>query len=263
MEFEEQKRGLMFAMTNTLRTSRLVDMINVQEAAAAFGMLLNQQKAGAPIDVTPFYEWLVEQKKVPADAVAELLLFFKSRESRYQTTIKLPAALESASEAEKARIVSQFVQRGATSGTYAAFNAGELKDLREAAKRPPSVSGPAPVAPPPARAAKRGAGRPRALLGGLAVVAALGAGATIWVNQTAPPKAAALVVTDAGALPCAELTANDGYALCRLRSADAARLSAADLKKAAEITKAAVQRQGATRGLHVFTLEENRHVGTW
>lgn len=261
MDFSEQKRGLVFAMSNVLRTSRLIDMINTQEAAANFAMLLDRQKPGQPIDLTPWYEYLTVHKQCPTEAVDEAVLFFKSREGRFNVTFVLPKALAALDETTKNRIVSEFITRGATSGTFVGLGGDSS---RRAADEPKSTK-PATLMSPPTRsgAAKKPLPTMKILLGALAAVIVGGVGVTVWVGQGAPPEAATLTITDAGALPCAEVRANAGWAVCRMRVADFERHPRVELNKMAAVTKAAAGKMGYERGLHVVTIEDGKLRATF
>lgn len=264
MDFEEQKRGLLFALTNTLRTSRLVDMVNGQEAAAAFAMSLSRAQPGAPIDLEPFYKWLVDEKKLPKDVVAETLVFLKSREGRYQVNLVLPKEALATDEASRQRIVQEFVQRGAsTSGIYQGLQPGqapkEVSGKKTAAPGPSGMSGSSRAAPGPSSRKRP----PVGLIALLAVVALLGVAVTLYVQDSAPLAPRSFTITDEQALRCEQLTANHGYALCRMKKADIAKLDAAELDRAGKATRAAASRAGHTRGLHLYTIEDNKRVRSW
>jgi hypothetical protein len=264
LDFEEQKRGLVFALTNTLRTSKLVDMVNGQEAAAAFAMSLSDAKAGEPISLERFYRWLIDEKKLPKDVVAETLIFLKSREGRYQVSLVLPKEALAVDEQSRQRIVQEFVARGAsTSGIYQGLAPNQV---------PKEVSGKKGAAPGPAKptVSAASAASPRkqpraspALLIALALAIAAAVAFMLYVERTAPPAARAFTISDEHALRCAKLTANDGYALCRMTKADLEKLGPGELEKAARATKEAAARAGHARGLHVFRVEDNQLVGSW
>ncbi len=275
VEFAEQKRGLINALTNTFRTSRLVDMINAQEAVAVFAMVLDRQAATPnnaagfkPLDIAQFYEWLTGEKKLPKDVVAETLLFLKSRELRYQVDLVLPKEVTAIDEVTRMKIIQEFIQRGAsTSGIYQGVNpAGAARDPSGPTKPAPGASGSKPATPPAKSspyAQKKKQGGSVALLAVLGIVAVSGAGLTIYMQQTAPRSAPPLTADVPGALPCAPLTGIDGYAVCRITTEQFAALPPLELAKAAAITKKECARQGQGNALTVITREDNKVRGAF
>ena len=113
---ETQRQNLVQAFSNVLRTSGLVGVVDLQRAALAFASLLQQTPDGAPVPLGPLYDYLLENRG-PEPAVREVIVFLKSRESRFSLSFQLPPQLAGLSLEEQQKILVAFTARGATSGT--------------------------------------------------------------------------------------------------------------------------------------------------
>jgi hypothetical protein len=114
----EQKRNVVFAFTNVLRTSTLAGQVDIQRTVAGFAAYLDQLPPDQPIPLQPLYDGML-QAQLPQPAVDAALAFFASREQRLGVQFVLPAQLATLPPAQREALVAAFAKNGATTGTFA------------------------------------------------------------------------------------------------------------------------------------------------
>lgn len=238
---ESQRQNLVMAFNNVMRTSSLVGVIDLQRAGMAFSTLLDSCPPDEPLPLGPLYDFLLEQK-APELGAREVLVFLKSRESRFGVTMQLPPALQNLSDEEQQKLVAAFTNRGTTSGTYA---------------KPPEPPPGRATAPPDPKKPKPG----MPLQNKLIVVLVLGAVALI-INiifgvATADPPHKVLTLSDPAGLPCKEALGGKGVASCKVPLAFFKDNPESVINARLAVTKSATMAQGFTK-LYVFSIEDNK-----
>lgn len=117
-DFEEQKRNLISAFANLLRSSALAGKVNIQKMQVFFGQSIQNIQPGSVIPLSGIYQALLNEGAAAHDAQAALL-FFKKREARYQVIFQLPNEILQLSEAQQQELLTQFSKSGLTTGTFA------------------------------------------------------------------------------------------------------------------------------------------------
>lgn len=117
-DFEEQKRNLISAFANLLRSSSLAGKVNIQKMQVFFGQSIQNIQPGSVISLAGIYQALLSEGASTSDAQAALL-FFKKREARYQVVFQLPNDILQLSEAQQQELLTQFSKSGLTTGTFA------------------------------------------------------------------------------------------------------------------------------------------------
>ena len=242
------------AFNNVLRTSTLVGVVDFQRAALAFGALLERSADSGVIELGPLYDFLIEQG-APQAGVIEVIIFMKSRESRFGMAMTLPPQLSTFTQDDIDNVVLTFTSRGATSGT----RAGQAPQAGPGRNQPP-VSQPMASSSSgfvPEGAEITPASRQRRMLIVLAVSVLLGVGSFVYNLVTALPPPEPITVADPSGLPCVNPIATAGNVICRMPKAvfEAEASEAIDARGA--VTKAAVAAKGYTRVL-VYTAEDNK-----
>ena len=256
---ESQRQNLVMAFNNVLRTSALVGVVDVQRAALGFSALLDQTPEGAPIALGPIYEFLLEQKG-PENAVREVIVFLKSRESRFNVQMELPEKLANLTQEERDKLIVSFTQRGASSGTFAG------KSIDPKAKTSSATGAEAPPANTNATANTNPKKKKNELPRQTKLAAAVGVLVVVLVIDFAynaatavPPPVPLTPPTDPAGLPCKEFVqAANNSVICRVPATFAKQPEAVIAAKAA-VTASSARAQGLTK-LFVFTLEDNRLI---
>lgn len=253
---ESTRQNLIMAFNNVLRTSTLVGVVDFQRAALAFGALLERSGDSGVIELGPLYDFLIEQG-APQAGVIEVIIFMKSRESRFGMAMTLPPQLATFTQDDIDNVVLTFTSRGATSGT----RAGQTPQAGSGRNQPP-VSQPmssssSPSGFVPEGAETTAASRQRRMLIVLALISLLGVGSFIYNKVTALPPPVPITVADPSGLPCVEPIGTAGAVICRMPKAafEAEASEAIDARGA--VTKAAVVAKGYTRVL-LYTAEDNK-----
>lgn len=258
---ETQRQNLVMAFNNVLRTSALVGVVDLQRAALGFSALLDQVPDGSPIPLAPLYDFLLEQKG-PENGVREVIVFMKSRESRFGVTMELPPKLASLTEDEVNKLIVAFTNRGASSGTYAGKsieNSGQVQKGK-------TPSGSTTVNAVNGGSAKREKPKPsmptQTKLGiVLAVLAILLIANLIFNAVTAVPPPQPLSLNDPAGLPCVDpVVAADRVVVCRVPAAFFKNPQSVVDAKAA-ITFAAIKAQGLA-AIYVYKVEDGGMVLT-
>ncbi len=253
---ESIRQNLIMAFNTALRSSTMVGIVDTQRAGLAFGALLERSGDSGGIELGPLYDFLIEQK-APQSAVIEVIVFMKSRESRFGVTMTLPPQLSTFTQEDIDSVAQAFTTRGASGGIRAgqsAQQAGQASPVRSQPVSQPTPStsefGAAAAEPNPAR-------RQRHLLVALAVFAVLGVASLVYNLATAMPPPTPLVLVDPSGLPCVTPVGTSSTVICRMSKAlfEAEAPQAIDARGA--ITRAAVRAQGYTRVL-LYTDEDNK-----
>ena len=265
---ESTRQNLVMAFNNVLRTSSLVGVVDFQRAALAFGSLL-ESSSGSELPLAPLYDFLIEQGG-PQPAVVEVIVFLKSRESRFGLQMALPPGLATLSPEEREAIVTTFTNRGASSGT------------RSGARGPNSVTGtqnrtqsgpvivPASTTMPSsgttgttprniADAPPVHVGPSRKQILGVVsvVVVVLGIVNAVYLFAGQEPPPQRLEFTDPSGLPCVDALANKGTVICRLPNSFLTSTSPAALDARGAVSKTFAATRGFTRIL-VMSQEDNK-----
>ena len=239
---ESQRQNVVMAFNNVLRTSSLVGVVDLQRAGIAFATLLDSCPLGEPLPLGPLYDFLIEQQ-APELGAREVVVFLKSRESRFGVAMELPPALQNLSEEEQQKLVATFTTRGTSAPTYA--------------KPPEPLPGRVmPQAPDP-RKPKPGMPLQNKLL----LVLALGAVGLI-INlvvtvATAEPPPAPLTLNDPAGLPCKEAIGSKGVAVCKVPLVFFKSNPESVINTRAMVTKSATMAQGYSK-LYVFSIEDSK-----
>ncbi len=252
---ESTRQNLIMAFNNVLRTSTLVGVVDFQRAALAFGALLERSADSGVIELGPLYDFLIEQG-APQAGVIEVIIFMKSRESRFGMAMTLPPQLSTFTQDDIDNVVLTFTSRGATSGT----RAGQTPQAGAGRTQPPisqptSSSSSSGFVPEAAEATP--ASRQRRMLVALVLISILGVASFVYNTVTALPPPEPITVADPSGLPCVNPIATAGNVICRMPKAvfEAEASEAIDARGA--VTKAAVAAKGYTRVL-VYTAEDNK-----
>lgn len=259
---ESQRQNLVTAFNNVLRTSTLVGVVDLQRAAMGFSALVDQVPEGTPVPLGPIYDFLLEQK-APEPAVREVIVFFKSRESRFGVPMELPPQLATLPPAEVEKLIVAFTARGASSGTYA----GKPVEQSGAVSKGKTPSGTTnlnavntPAAGSPAAPKKKsGPAMPtQTKLGIVLAVLALVLVINLIVNAiTAEPPPQPLTLSDPAGLPCVEPKMANRVVMCRVPQAYYEKTPRAVIDAKVAVTFAAIKAQGMAQ-LMVFTIEDGK-----
>ena len=253
---ESIRQNLNMAFNTALRSSAMAGIVDAQRAGLAFGALLERSGNSGVIELGPLYDFLIEQRS-PQSAVIEVIVFMKSRESRFGVTMTLPPQLSTFTQEDIDSIAQAFTTRGATSTTRPGQlpqQPGQAAPVRSqpVSQPTPSMSefGAAAVEPNPAR-------RQRNLLVALAALAVIGFASLVYSLATAMPPPTPLVLVDPSGLPCRSPLGTSGTVICRMSKAlfEVEAPQAIDARGA--VTRAAVRAQGYTRVL-LYTDEDNK-----
>ncbi len=263
---ETQRQNLVMAFNNVLRTSALVGVVDLQRAALGFSALLDQVPEGSPIPLEPLYDFLLEQKG-PENGVREVIVFMKSRESRFGVTMELPPKLASLTEDEVNKLIVAFTNRGASSGTYAGKSI-EGAGQAQKGKTPSGTTTTSAIngSMPAGGQAKREKLKPsmptQTKLGILlAVLAVLLIANLIFNAATAVPPPQPLSLNDPAGLPCVDpIVAANRVVVCRVPAAFFKNPQSVVDAKAA-ITFSAIKAQGLA-AIYVYKLEDGGMVLT-
>ena len=262
---ESTRQNLVMAFNNVLRTSSLVGLVDFQRAALTFGALL-EHSDGAALQLQPLHDFLIEQG-APAASVVEVIVFLKSRESRFGLQMELPPALESLSTQERDALVANFTSRGATSGTRSGARTGQTGTHSRSQSGPlvvpattamPSPStGKVPTVEHPA---KFSTGPSRKAVANIAaiVIVLFGVGNAIYLFATRAPPPTPLAFTDPAGLPCVAALGGSGQTvLCPVPNAFLNATTPQALDARGAVSKAFVLTCGYKRIL-VLSIEENK-----
>ncbi len=250
------KKSLIMTFNSTLRSSGLVGAVDFQRAALAFGTLLESTK-GNTIDLGPLYVFLTEQGGSD-DAVSEVLVFMKSKESHFNVSMTLPKKFAALSP-EQTELMVLAINNRMTAASN--FDVGTGSNRRPTTQMPPE-----PPPPPPAAATDFGkqnkslgrlSPQLKVALGFAVVVGGLGVVNLAYDAANAPPPPQPLVFNDSAGLPCIKFVLAGTTAICRmpLEKFKADSPEAFDARGA--ITKTFVASKGAQK-LLVYTDEDNK-----
>lgn len=256
---ESTRQNLIMAFNNVLRTSTLVGVVDFQRAALAFGALLERSGDSGVIELGPLYDFLIEQG-APQAGVIEVIIFMKSRESRFGLSMNLPPQLATFTQEDIDNVVLTFTSRGATSGTRAGQapqQAGQQLRGQPPVSQPMSSSGAPSSGFVPEGAEASMATRQRRMLVVLAFIALLGVASFVYNAVTAMPPPVPITMADPAGLPCLEPVGTARTVICRMPKAafEAEAPQAIDARGA--VTKAAMKAKGYTRVL-LYTEEDSK-----
>lgn len=255
--FDQQKRTVITAFNNVVRQSALAGTVELQRLVLAVDQLLTQAGPGGALELGPLRTALRELG-APEEAIAEAFLALKSREDSLGVPVSLPAEVEALPEATRNKLLDAYAKRGKS-------GAAERRDAHTPRERPaPPLpkAGASKARLPKAGPAKSAGGVNRALLVALAVVVLAGVGITVFAAQTAPDQARQLSVSDPSALPCSELRANHGTAVCRMSVQAFEAESEDSLRTRVDATKRALKAEGVQR-LLIQTIEDSKYRGRY
>ena len=266
---ESTRQNLVMAFNNVLRTSSLVGVVDFQRAALAFGSLL-ESSDGGELPLAPLHEFLIEQGG-PPQAVVEVIVFLKSRESRFGLQMALPPALQTLTSEERDVIVTAFANRGASSGTRSGVRtASGASGAQGRTQSGPIVvpasttmpsSGTTGATPrsiadaPPAHST--GPSRNAIMSVAVVVVVVLGIANAVYLaaSRAEPPQR--LEFTDPSGLPCIKAIGTNGSVICKLPNSFLTATSPAALDARGAVSKDYAATRGFTRVL-VMSQEDNK-----
>lgn len=244
---DSQKQNLVLAFTNVLRTSSLAGSVDIQRASMAFSTYL-ADVVDAPVALEPLYAYLLDQG-APEPAVREVIVFLKSRESRFGIALDLPPALAALSADDQQKIVAGFAQRGTTSGTYA----GRAVPAATPPTAPPKDKGAEPFGKKKGDPPKR-----TPVLAGVLVVLVLVLIGSLVANELTRDPPPAAVNLDPAGLPCDQPVVSKGTVICRVSVAGFLKKNSPEAIAAkGAITKASALAIGAQRVL-VLGVEDSK-----
>ena len=250
---EQQQQSLLSAFNNMLRASGLAGHVDAQRTALAFSSILAETEAGQPVDLGPLYDFLIVNLHAPEPAVREAMVFFQSREARLQVSMKLPAALEALSEAERNELIAAFSARGAHSGVRTSDH--NAPRSLQAGRTSTPQSSPAPLPGP--SGSPDGAGKTTRRLVGLLVVVLVGGGVLMAVQQLTKVEVVSLQLYEPAGLPCASVQGSGSVVVCTVPTSWLNAEPAEAVQARGQITKAAAEQKGYKR-LLVYTAEDNK-----
>ena len=266
---ESTRQNLVMAFNNVLRTSSLAGVVDFQRAALAFGALL-ERSDGGELPLEPLYDFLIEQG-APVAGVVEVIVFLKSRESRFGLQMALPPKLESMSAEEREAVITAFTNRGATSGTRSGARPTGVTGTQNRTQGGPllvpasttmpssGTTGTTPrnVAENPTGKFSAGPSRKSitAVVGGLVLV--LGIANGIYLFATRPTPATPLTFNDSAGLPCVDAVGSKTTVICKVPNAFFKATAPAALDARGAVSKAYAASRGYKRIL-VMSLEDNK-----
>jgi len=252
---ETARQNLIMAFNNVLRTSALVGVVDFQRAALAFGTLLEESRDG-DIELGPLQDFLIQQGGTD-HAVAEVILFMKSREGRFGVKMKLPPPLAAMTPEQVDSVLLNFMNRGANSGTRA--GQGQPASTPFSASMPSSASAflPGSGADHSNVSGEDGQRRPRWLYLAFGVVLLVAVIVFVAGELTREPPPTPLSLTDPAGLPCIEPVGANGAVVCYVTKAFYDKEAKEALDARAQVTKAAVAQQGYKRIL-VITKDDSK-----
>lgn len=256
------------AFNNVLRTSSLAGVVDFQRAALAFGALL-ERSDGGELPLEPLHDFLIEQG-APAAGVVEVIVFLKSRESRFGLQMALPPKLESMSVEERDAVVAAFTNRGATSGTRSGARPAGVTGTHNRTQSGPLVvpasttmpssattgTTPRNVADAPTKFSTGPSRKNITAVVGV-VVLVLGIANGIYLLATRPTPPTPLSFTDAAGLPCIDAVGSKTTVICKVPNAFLKATAPAALDARGAVSKAYAASRGYTRIL-VMSLEDNK-----
>jgi hypothetical protein len=265
---ETTRQNLIMAFNNVLRTSALVGVVDFQRAALAFGTLLEESHEGV-IELAPLQDFLVQQGG-SEHAVAEVLLFMKSREARFGVKMNLPTALAAMTPEQVDSVLLNFMSRGANSGTRAGQSLASPSPAPSSSPSSSSSSSSSSASAPPdfggGSGSNEGGGSRRPPLIYIVFGVVLLAGIVNFVvgELTRKPPPTPLALTDPAGLPCLEPIGAGDAVVCYVTRAFYDKEAKEALDARAQVTKAAVAAKGYKRIL-VLTKEDAKlqRVVTW
>jgi hypothetical protein len=266
---ETTRQNLIMAFNNVLRTSALVGVVDFQRAALAFGTLL-EESDGRAIELGPLQEFLVQQGGGER-AVAEVLLFMKSREARFGVKMNLPPVLAAMTPEQVDSVLLAFMSRGASSGTRAGQGLS-----------PPSSPGPSKASSSSSSSSTSSAATPTdyGAAGGIdsdgarrrppllyvvfGVVVLAGIINFVVSEMTRPPPPTPLSLTDPAGLPCLDPIGAGDAVICYVKKDFYDKEAKEAFDARTQVTKAAVAAKGYRRIL-VLTKEDAKlkRAVTW
>jgi hypothetical protein len=252
---ETTRQNLIMAFNNVLRTSALVGVVDFQRAALAFGTLLEESRDGA-IELGPLQDFLLQQGGTD-HAVAEVILFMKTREGRFGVKMNLPPPLAAMTAEQVDSVLLNFMSRGANFGTRA--GQGQPSSTPFFASSPSSGSASLPGAGVERSTAsgQDAQRRPRWLYVAFGVVLLVAVIVFVVGELTRSPPPTSLSLTDPAGLPCIEPVGANGAVVCYVTKAfyDGEAKEALDAR--AQVTKAAVAPKGYRRIL-IITKDDSK-----
>ncbi len=246
------------AFGNVLRTSALTGVVDFQRAALALGTLLEHSGDSGVIDLGPLYDFLMEQG-APEHAVVEVIVFMKSRQSRFNVEMTMPARLANLNQQDFDSIVLAFTSRGANSGTRAVPPGPGPRELGAptggASPSPsPSPSPPSPGSSPSPFTSSPGTGsgsqtstKNKALFGVLGLVSVLAIANVVYVQATKEPPPEPQQLVDPAGLQCSSAVIAKTTLLCKMPKAKFNAEPPEAMKVRGQVTKAAMAKKGVTR----------------
>jgi hypothetical protein len=241
------RQNLLMNFTAALRSSALVGVVDFQRAALAFGTVVEGSEGGV-VELGPLYAFMVQQG-APELAVAEVILFMKSREERFGVTFNLPSALGSMTPEQMDSVVQSYLARSSPRPTQAA-----PLPLPEIPKQTTStLVGQTKFG----GSSGYGARKTTRLSIALAVAAAAAVANFMFSALTRSPPPVPLNLTDPAGLPCMEPVGSNGAVVCFVPTAFFAKESKEGFDARAQVTKAAVTVRGFRRIL-VLTKEDSK-----
>lgn len=249
---ETTRQNLIMAFNNVLRTSALVGVVDFQRAALAFGTVLEEAQGGA-IELGPLQDFLVQQGGTE-HAVAEILLFLKSREGRFGVTMNLPPALAAMTPEQVDSVLLNVMSRGANAGarvgqSVSSSSAAATSQAAAAAGTPSAADG-----PPDSGGEGR---RPPWLYILFGAVLLVGIISFVVGQLTATPPPTPLTLADPAGLPCIEPVGANGTVVCYVTKGFYDKEAKEAFDARAQVTKAAVAARGY-RQILVITKEDSK-----
>lgn len=240
-DFEQKKRSVINTLNSVLRTGALKDQdVGQQRLVLLVDQLLERAGPKGPLPLAPVYEYLKE-RNLEEDGILETLLVLKEREGALDLPLELPPLVEQLPKEKRQRLLLRYQKRQQAPRT----------------KVPPPSETSLPVVDKPKARGAGASGRTKALAAAFAVVAALGVGTYVWLEQTGAPVAAPVVIDDPNGLPCTKLTGNQGVLFCWVEKDAYEKLPPAERKTRALATKAAAAGLGYG-SLQVWTAADQK-----
>jgi hypothetical protein len=241
------RQNLLMNFTAALRSSALVGVVDFQRAALAFGTVVEGSEGGV-VELGPLYAFMVQQG-APELAVAEVILFMKSREERFGVIFNLPSALASMTPEQIDSVVQSYLARSSPRPTQ-----GAPLPLPETHRETASTQ-----VGQTKFGGKNGYGarKTNRLLTVLAVASIASVANFMFSALTRSPPPVPLNLTDPAGLPCMEPIGSNGAVVCFVPMAFYAKETKEGLDARAQVTKAAVSVRGFRRIL-VLTKEDSR-----
>ncbi len=265
---ETTRQNLIMAFNNVLRTSALVGVVDFQRAALAFGTLLEESQDGT-IELGPLQDFLVQQGG-PEHAVAEVILFMKSREGRFGVKMNLPPALAAMTTEQVESVLLSFMSLGANSGTRAGQGVSSAASFAASSSSSSSSSPSSSSSSSSGQVdysssqGEEGGRRPRWLYIVFGVVLLVGIVSFVVGELTRSPPPTPLALTDPAGLPCIEPVGSNGAVVCYVTKAFYDKEAKEALDARAQVTKAAVAAKGY-RSILIITKDDSKlkRAVTW